>query len=97
MISDRTGAALAAAKAHRNRPGGFHGRAGTAADCAKARRAKSLAAKSRAADLAPIIEDRCKFAAANCEGIEWTGDFRTSRFWSAAHVRAAMARILASR
>jgi DNA invertase Pin-like site-specific DNA recombinase len=57
MISDRTRAALAAAKARGKRLGGFRGRAGTAADCAKARRAKSLAAKSRAADLAPIIEE----------------------------------------
>jgi DNA invertase Pin-like site-specific DNA recombinase len=57
MISDRTRAALAAAKARGKRLGGFRGRSGTAADCAKARRAKSLAAKSRAADLAPIIED----------------------------------------
>ena len=57
MISDRTRAALAAAKARGKRLGGFRGRAGTAADCAKARRAKSLAAKSRAADLAPVIED----------------------------------------
>ena len=36
MISDRTRAALAAAKAHGKRLGGFRGRAGTAADCAKA-------------------------------------------------------------
>ena len=57
MISDRTRAALAAARARGKRLGGFRGRAGTAADCAKARRAKSLAAKSRAADLAPVIED----------------------------------------
>ena len=57
MISDRTRAALAAAKARGKRLGGFRGRAGTAADCAKARRAKSLAAKSRAAELAPVIED----------------------------------------
>ena len=57
MISDRTRAALAAAKARGKRLGGFRGRAGTAADCAKARRAKSLAAKSRVADLAPVIED----------------------------------------
>ena len=38
MISDRTRAALAAAKARGKRLGGFRGRAGTAADCAKARR-----------------------------------------------------------
>ena len=43
MISDRTRAALAAAKARGKRLGGFRGRAGTAADCAKARQAKSAA------------------------------------------------------
>jgi DNA invertase Pin-like site-specific DNA recombinase len=48
MISDRTRAALAAAKVRGKRLGGFRGRAGTAADCAKARQAKSLAVKSRA-------------------------------------------------
>ena len=53
----RTRTALAAAKARGKRLGGFRGRARTAADCAKARWAKSLAAKSRAADLAPGIED----------------------------------------
>ena len=57
LISDRTRAALAASKARGKRLGGFRGRAGTAADCAKARRAKSLAVKSRAADLAPVSED----------------------------------------
>jgi DNA invertase Pin-like site-specific DNA recombinase len=68
MISDRTRAALAAAKARGKRLGGFRGRAGTAADCAKARRAKSLAAKSRAADLAPVRHTncRCKFVGENC-------------------------------
>jgi DNA invertase Pin-like site-specific DNA recombinase len=57
MISDRTRAALAAAKARGKRLGGFRGRAGTRADCAKARHAKSLAAAVRAADLAPVIDD----------------------------------------
>jgi hypothetical protein len=64
-MNSRTRTDLAAAKARGKRLGGFRGRAGTAADCAKARRAKSLAAKSRAADLAPGIEDtncRCRFA-----------------------------------
>ena len=37
MISDRTRSAPAAAKARGRRLGGFRGRAGTAADCAKAR------------------------------------------------------------
>jgi DNA invertase Pin-like site-specific DNA recombinase len=57
MISDRTRAALAAAKARGRRLGGFRGRAGTAADCTKARQARSAAANARAADLAPVIEE----------------------------------------
>ena len=57
LISDRTRSALAAAKARGKRLGGFRGRPGTAADCAKARRARSASANARAADLAPIIED----------------------------------------
>jgi hypothetical protein len=79
MISDRTRAALSAAKARGKRLGGFRGRAGTAADCAKARRAKSLAATSRAADLAPVIEDMrtggCEFAAFSREGIKMIAGF----------------------
>src|SRR5262245_12589177 len=57
MISDRTRAALAAAKARGKRLGGFRGRAGTAADCVKARQARSVAANARAADVAVVIED----------------------------------------
>jgi hypothetical protein len=52
-----TRSALAAAKARGKRLGGFRGRPGTAADCAKARRARSASADERAADLAPVIED----------------------------------------
>src|SRR6516164_8523282 len=57
MISDRTRAALAAAKARGKRLGGYRGRAGTANDCANARRARSAAANARAADLGVVIED----------------------------------------
>jgi DNA invertase Pin-like site-specific DNA recombinase len=57
LISDRTRSALAAAKARGKRLGGFRGRPGTAADCAKARQARSASADARAADLAPVIED----------------------------------------
>jgi Recombinase len=51
-----TRSALAAAKAQGKRLGGFRGRPGTAADCAKAREARSASADARAADLAPVIE-----------------------------------------
>ena len=102
MISDRTRAALAAAKARGKRLGGFRGRAGTAADCAKARRAKSLAATSRAADLAPVIED-IRTAGANslrsiAKELNERGIFAPrGGVWSAAQVRAAIARIPALR
>lgn len=55
MISERTRAALAAAKARGRALGGFRGRAGTATDLAKARAARAAKADSRAADLAPTI------------------------------------------
>ena len=83
MISDRTRTALAAG-------------AGTAADCAKARRAKSLAAKSRAADLAPVIEDIRTAGANSLRSIakelneRWISAPRGG-VWSAAQVRAAIA------
>jgi DNA invertase Pin-like site-specific DNA recombinase len=56
MISARTKAALAAAKARGKKLGGFRGRAGTAADLKKARAARIEAATQRAADLAPIVD-----------------------------------------
>jgi DNA invertase Pin-like site-specific DNA recombinase len=102
MISDRTRVALAAAKARGKRLGGFRGRAGTAADCAKARQAKSLAVKSRAADLAPVFED-IQIAGANSlrsiakELNERGISAPRGGVWSAAQVRAAIARITASR
>ena len=55
MISDRTKKALAAAKAHGKKLGGFRGRAGTAEDTAKARKAHSAKAAEHAASLVPII------------------------------------------
>jgi DNA invertase Pin-like site-specific DNA recombinase len=102
MISDRTRAALAAAKARGKQLGGFRGRAGTAADCAKARRAKSLAAKSRAADLAPVIEDIRTAGANSLRSIAKELNERgisapRGGVWSAAQVRAAIARIPAFR
>jgi DNA invertase Pin-like site-specific DNA recombinase len=56
MISARTKAALAASKAHGKKLSGFRGRAGTSADAAKARAARSLKAFKRAQSIMPIIE-----------------------------------------
>jgi DNA invertase Pin-like site-specific DNA recombinase len=55
MISDRTKKALAAAKARGKKLGGFRGRAGTAEDAAKARKAHTAKAHARAESLAPVI------------------------------------------
>lgn len=55
MISARTKAALAAAKARGKQLGGFRGRAGTPADTARARAARSETADGRARALAPIL------------------------------------------
>jgi DNA invertase Pin-like site-specific DNA recombinase len=98
MISDRTRAALAAAKARGKRLGGFRGRAGTAADCAKARQASSLAARARAADLAPVIEDIRAEGASSlrsvAKGLNGRGiSAPRGGIWSAAQVRAVIARM----
>jgi DNA invertase Pin-like site-specific DNA recombinase len=98
MISDRTRAALAAAKARGKRLGGFRGRAGTAADCAKARQAKSVAATARAADLAPIIDDIRTAGANSLRSIAKELNERgitapRGGVWSGAQVRAVMARM----
>ncbi|MCJ2144411.1 MULTISPECIES: recombinase family protein [unclassified Methylobacterium] len=55
MISARTKAALAAAKARGQKLGGFRGRAGTAADTAKARAVRGRNANAQAEALAPIL------------------------------------------
>ena len=56
MISARTKAALAASKARGTRLGGFRGRAGTAADTARARAARTVKASDLARSIAPIID-----------------------------------------
>ena len=98
MISDRTRAALAAAKARGKRLGGFRGRAGTAADCAKARRARSAAANARAADLGVVIEDIKATGATSLRAIAKELNGRgisapRGGEWSGAQVRAVMARM----
>ena len=99
MISERTRAALAAAKARGKRLGGFRGRAGTATDCAKARQARTDSAAARAADLAPVIEDiraggaqslRSIAAELNGRGISAPRGGE----WSAAQVRAVIAKTI---
>jgi DNA invertase Pin-like site-specific DNA recombinase len=97
MISERTRAALAAAKARGKKLGGFRGRAGTAADCAKARKARSDGAKARAADLAPVINDIRASGAQSLHAIAKELNGRgisapRGGEWSAAQVRAVMAR-----
>jgi len=56
MISERTRAALAAAKERGRSLGGFRGRAGSCTDLTKARAERTLKANQRALDLAPTIE-----------------------------------------
>ncbi|ARO55656.1 resolvase [Methylorubrum zatmanii] len=56
LISARTKAALAAAKARGQRLGGFRGRAGTADDTARARAARTRQADEHAAVLEPILQ-----------------------------------------
>lgn len=55
MISDRTKAALAAAKARGTRLGGFRGRAGTNFDCERARATQTSLADQRARDLTATV------------------------------------------
>ena len=47
---------MAASKARGKKLGGFRGRAGTAADTAKARAARALKANEQARSIAPIID-----------------------------------------
>jgi DNA invertase Pin-like site-specific DNA recombinase len=98
LISDRTRSALAAAKARGKRLGGFRGRPGTAADCAKARQARSASADARAADLVPVIEDIRAAGAKSLGDIARelnARDIPASRGgqWSAAQVRLLLQRL----
>jgi DNA invertase Pin-like site-specific DNA recombinase len=97
MISDRTRAALAAAKARGTILGGFRGRAGTCTDLAKARAVRSAKARDRASDLASTVEElrlagahslRSIAAGLNSRGIVAVRGGQ----WSAAQVRNALLR-----
>jgi DNA invertase Pin-like site-specific DNA recombinase len=94
MASERTRVALAAAKARGAVLGGFRGRAGTAADLAKARAVRTSRAIQRAIDLAPTIQSlrsngagslRAIAAGLNAAGIAAPRGGE----WSAAQVRKA--------
>jgi DNA invertase Pin-like site-specific DNA recombinase len=98
LISERTRAALAAAKARGKALGGFRGRAGTATDLAKARAIRSAKAQNRASDLAPTIRQlqseganslRAVAAGLNAGGITAARGGQ----WSAAQVRSVLRRI----
>ena len=98
MISDRTRAALAAAKGRGAVLGGFRGRAGSYTDLAKARAARATKAAQRAIDLAPTIEElrlagacslRSIAAGLNARGIVAARGGK----WSAAQVRNVVGRI----
>jgi DNA invertase Pin-like site-specific DNA recombinase len=97
MISDRTRAALAAAKARGRVLGGFRGRTGAATDLAKARAVRSAKAQERAVDLASTIEElrlagahslRSIAAGLNSRGIVAARGGQ----WSAAQLRNVLAR-----
>jgi DNA invertase Pin-like site-specific DNA recombinase len=102
MISARTKAALAAAKAKGKKLGGFRGRAGTREDCAAATRALVAKAAARAQDLAPIINRldpdgslalRQLAAKLMEEGVPTTAG---SAVWTAAGVARLRARLTAA-
>lgn len=98
LISDRTKAALAAAKKRGTVLGGFRGRAGTCTDLAKARAVQATKARGRAIDLAPSIAQlrlegvhslRGLAAGLNAKGITAARGGE----WSAAQIRSVLSRI----
>jgi DNA invertase Pin-like site-specific DNA recombinase len=97
IISERTRAALAAAKTRGTRLGGFRGRAGTCTDLAKARAVRAANADQRATDLEPVVTEiqsaggcslRAIAACLNERGITAA----RGGAWSAAQVRSLLSR-----
>jgi len=98
LISQRTCAALAAAKARGTVLGGFRGRAGTGTDLAKARTIRTAQAKQRAIDLMPTIQslqsNGVRSLRSLASELSAQGIFAPrGGNWSAAQVRAVLARI----
>jgi DNA invertase Pin-like site-specific DNA recombinase len=98
MISDRTRAALAAAKERGTVLGGYRGRAGTCTDLEKARAVRTVKADSRVTDLAPTIRQlqsgganslRAIAIGLNAQGITAARGGK----WSAAQIRSVLGRI----
>lgn len=97
LISERTRAALAAAKARGRTLGGFRGRAGTCTDLEKARASRTAKAKQRAIDLAPTIEQLQSEGAHSLRAIAAGLNSRRiaaarGGLWSAAQVRSVLKR-----
>jgi DNA invertase Pin-like site-specific DNA recombinase len=98
MISERTRAALAAAKARGRVLGGFRGRAGTCTDLEKARTIRTAQAKQRAIDLMPTIQSLRSNGVRSLRSIASGLSSRgicapRGGNWSAAQVRTVLARI----
>src|ERR1700683_3210649 len=97
MISERTRAALTAAKVRGTVLGGFRGRAGSCTDLAKARAVRSAQAKQRAIDLMPTIQflqsNGVRSLRSLASELSAQGIFAPrGGNWSAAQVRAVLAR-----
>jgi DNA invertase Pin-like site-specific DNA recombinase len=98
MISERTRAALAAAKARGKVLGGFKGRAGTCTDLAKARAVRVAKAERRAIDLALTIRQLQSEGINSLRAIAARLNGRSiaaprGGCWSAAQVRSVLLRI----